>query len=111
MYFSWANLEKHLQWHEEQDNAPTEQLHAEPSNEQNQEFTPLRTKNLANLSASQLKLLKESFEQKESDSEKAAKSDEQQLQLKSELDRMEMSDSEGKMSESENWPTKNEHHN
>ena len=101
---------KHLQWHEEQDNAATqtsttEQANQEQGNESTHDITPLRTKNLANLSASQLKLLKESFEQKETNNEKSTKRsslDDQQHQLKSELDRMEMSDSEGKMSESEN---------
>ena len=104
-------MEKHLQWHEEMDNAPTQ-----PNSEQEQETTTqqpdnsatggqfnLRTKNLANLSPSQLKLLKESLgNSNATNSSISADGSKKHDELKSELDRMEMSDSEGKMSESEN---------
>ena len=104
-------MEKHLQWHEEMDNAPTQ-----PNSEQEQETTTqqsdnsatggqinLRTKNLANLSPSQLKLLKESLGSSNATSSSVSTDESKKHdELKSELDRMEMSDSEGKMSESEN---------
>ena len=111
LFLSWANLEKHLQWHEEMDNAPSQ-----PNSEQEQETTTqqsdnsatggqfnLRTKNLANLSPSQLKLLKESLgSSNTTHTSVSADESKKHDELKSELDRMEMSDSEGKMSESEN---------
>ena len=106
-------MEKHLQWHEEMDNATPQPSTSEQQASQEQETTQqsdstpgqftLRTKNLANLSPSQLKLLKESLGNSNS-TKTSTPADESKKhdELKSELDRMEMSDNEGKMSESEN---------
>ena len=106
-------MEKHLQWHEEMDNATPQPSTSEQQANQEQETTQqsdsttgqftLRTKNLANLSPSQLKLLKESLGNSNSTkSSTPADESKKHDELKSELDRMEMSDNEGKMSESEN---------
>ena len=83
--------------------ASQEQETTQQSDSTTGQFT-LRTKNLANLSPSQLKLLKESLGNSNTTKTSTPADDSKKHdELKSELDRMEMSDNEGKMSESENW--------
>ena len=98
---SWAKLEKHLQWHEEADHSVISSAQGDATQEETESIlspTPVSTqtapankKNLANLSESQLKMLKQSLG-KMSNEDKGG----------SVPDRMEMSDGEGKMSEGEN---------
>jgi len=128
---SWAKLEKHLQWHEENDHS---NLHGEAETGghgreesgggRDSPVLGFKSKNLANLSASQYKMLKEmaeaqananSSDGKDGDkpggggqrtgSRTVSRDDGGQSAMsdrKSESDRMEMSGDEGKMSEGEN---------
>lgn len=107
---SWAKLEKHLQWHEEADHSVISSVQGDSSVTHHDDHctesilsptTPVSTttqtapankKNLANLSESQLKMLKQSLG-KMSNEDKGGSV---------QPDRMEMSDGEGKMSEGEN---------
>ena len=91
---SWAKLEKHLQWHEETDHSVvSSQGQSQADHDSPLERasiisptpTSINKKNLANLSESQLKMLKQSLGK-----------------MEEKTDRMEMSDGEGKMSEGEN---------
>lgn len=129
---SWAKLEKHLQWHEENDHS---NLHSEAESgqsagreESSGRDSPIlgfKSKNLANLSASQYKMLKEMAEAQanannldvnDKDGDKTGGKNQRTSRTvsrddggesamsdrKSESDRMEMSGDEGKMSEGEN---------
>jgi len=132
---SWAKLEKHLQWHEENDHS---NLHSEAESGQSggreesggrdSPVLGFKSKNLANLSASQYKMLKEMAEAQANAASASSDGDnkdgdkpggggpnqrssrtvsrddgrDSMTDRKSESDRMEMSGDEGKMSEGEN---------
>lgn len=132
---SWAKLEKHLQWHEENDHS---NLHSEAESGQSggreesggrdSPVLGFKSKNLANLSASQYKMLKEMAEAQANAASTSSDGDnkdgdkpggggpnqrssrtvsrddgrDSMTDRKSESDRMEMSGDEGKMSEGEN---------